>query len=81
MSEYIVDLAGTATKTAKELAAAEAFLALSGLPVLEGITRCKDCAMWSNEPQHPYEESQWCGRYGTRMGPYDFCSMARRRDE
>lgn len=43
MSEYIVDLTNAVTKTMEELTVTEKFLALSGLPVLERITRCKDC--------------------------------------
>ncbi len=80
MNEYIVDLTNTITKTTKELTDNEAFLTLSGLPVFERITRCKDCTRWSNEPQHPYEESQWCECYGTHMEPYDFCSRAWRKN-
>ena len=48
MSEYIVDLASAVTKTREELTATEAILALSGLPVLERITRCKDCKYYED---------------------------------
>jgi len=80
MNEYIIDLTSVATTTMKELTDIEAFSILSGFPVLECVTRCKDCTRWSNEPQHSYEENQWCERYGTHMEPYDFCSKAQRKD-
>ena len=43
MSEYIVDLTGVATKSAKDANSTERLAMLWGLPVCEKIVRCRDC--------------------------------------
>lgn len=95
MSEYIVDLASAVTKTTEGLTASEAFHTLLGLPVLERITRCKDCKHYDLDGMYkgccvlrlhtvsgydPYGD----GCYENDVGMYDmpeegFCSNAERR--
>ena len=95
MSEYIVDLASAVTKTREELPATDAFLALSGLPVLERITRCKDCKHYELEGMYkgccllhlermtgydPLSDISYDNDVGMYEMPSDgFCSSAERR--
>lgn len=88
MSEYIVDLASAVTKTTEGLTASEAFHILLGLPVLERITRCKDCKHYNDgmvngrHTREPYCEEIGELSYGAfyTVDENDFCSSAERRE-
>lgn len=73
MNEYIVDLTGVATKSAKEADSAERLAMLWGLPVCEEIVRCSNC-------KHSFEEGSgylYCGRrpgHCFETGSNGFCA-------
>lgn len=75
MSEHVVDFSKVATKTTGELEGFDRFMFLRGLPVREGIVRCRDCKHFVTNIHGSYCKKS----ISTISDPNGYCAWGERR--